>query len=43
MLGTYVKKHFVDIESDDAVVDVGAHIGGFTLPASKIAKKVRSY
>lgn len=40
VLDTYVKKNFADIKSDDTVVDVGAHIGGFTLPASKIAKKV---
>ncbi|WEL20072.1 FkbM family methyltransferase [Candidatus Nanohalococcus occultus] len=40
MFSTYTSKEFTDIETSDIVFDVGAYVGGFSIPASKKAKTV---
>lgn len=36
----YTKENFVELEDGDVVVEVGAHIGGFTIAASDKAEKI---
>lgn len=40
MMNLYSKENFAEIRRGDVVIEVGAYIGGFTIPASKKANKV---
>jgi FkbM family methyltransferase len=40
LMRVYNKNCFVEVEEDDTVFDIGAYLGGFTVPASKKAEQV---
>lgn len=42
MISTYTLEGFVEIEESDIIMDIGAYLGGFSIPASKMAKEVIS-
>lgn len=39
----YKIKNFVEVKTGDTVFDIGAFVGGFTIPAAKIAKSVYAF